>query len=347
LLHILYTQLARARRRYYQRRPNLRRRLAAPVISIGNLTVGGSGKTPLAAEIARMLAEMGERPSILSRGYARRVHADGVVIVSDADRVLADVAHAGDEPLMLARMVPRAAVLVSPSRYVAGRIAETRLGCTVHVLDDGFQHFDLMRDVDLLVAPDPSGDTRTLPFGRLREPLDAAAAADALLVETAPEPAASHQQVFEFSRRIAGRPTGQPAFAFAGIARPERFYEDLEHAGWRLTGHRSFRDHHQFSQGEIEEVVRAATASGAQVILTTEKDFVRLEGRGSGDVGSDPRTGAGPQADSRRPTSDPRTGTGVRPQIVPVPLEIAIAPSFKPWLAERLRAARAARGGLG
>ena len=132
-----------------------------------------------------MLVEMGERPSILSRGYAREIMDEGVVVVSDGTHVLTDdVAHSGDEPLMAARMVARAAVLVSSSRYVAGRVAETKLGCTVHVLDDGFQHFDLMRDVDLLVAPDTLDDTRTLPFGRFREPLDAAAAADALLVET-------------------------------------------------------------------------------------------------------------------------------------------------------------------
>ena len=183
MLNLLYSRIARARRRYYQRRPYLRRRLAAPVISIGNLTVGGSGKTPLAAEIARMLLEMGERPSILSRGYARKIFDEGVVIVSDGSRVLTGVERSGDEPQMLARAVPRAAVLVSSSRYAAGRIAESRLGCTVHVLDDGFQHFDLMRDIDLLVAPDVSEGTRTLPFGRLREPLDAASAADALLVD--------------------------------------------------------------------------------------------------------------------------------------------------------------------
>src|SRR5688572_11589245 len=131
-----------------------------------------------------MLLAMGERPSILSRGYARKVFEEGVVIVSDGTRVLADVTRSGDEPQMLARAVPRAAVLVSSSRYLAGRLAETRLACTVHVLDDGFQHFDLLRDIDLLVSPDASEDRRTLPFGRLREPLDAALMADALLVET-------------------------------------------------------------------------------------------------------------------------------------------------------------------
>jgi tetraacyldisaccharide 4'-kinase len=318
LLDSLYSQLARARRRYYQRRPHLRRRLAAPVISIGNLTVGGSGKTPLAAEIAHMLLAMGERPSILSRGYARKVFEEGVVIVSDGTRVLADVERSGDEPQMLARAVPRAAVLVSSSRYLAGRLAETRLECTVHVLDDGFQHFDLLRDIDLLVSPDASEDTRTLPFGRLREPLDAASAADALLVDA--DVRSADLQVgraFTFARRLAGPAPDRPAFAFAGIARPGRFYSDLEHAGWRLVGRRSFDDHHHFSDREIEEVIRAANSSGAEVILTTEKDIVRLG-------------------------SDPRTGTGVRPQIHAVPLEVTLEPSFEPWLAERLHAIRMA-----
>jgi tetraacyldisaccharide 4'-kinase len=324
LLTILYSQIARARRRYYERRPHLRRRLAAPVISVGNLTVGGSSKTPLAAGIARMLLDMGERPSILSRGYAREIVEDGTVIVSDGKAVLADVARSGDEPLMLARQVPRAAVLVSSSRYVSGRVAESKLGCTVHVLDDGFQHFDLVRDVDLLVAPATLADTRTLPFGRFREPLDAAAAADALLVELdavaqgfSPVAQDSVAQLaarlkvpiaFEFSRRIAGPPADRPAFAFAGIARPERFFADLEKAGWRLTGRRAFADHHRYSDREIDDIAAAAAASGAQVILTTEKDLVRL------------RPGA---------------------NIVPVPLEVSIAPSFGPWLAERLRTARA------
>jgi tetraacyldisaccharide 4'-kinase len=316
LLNLLYSRIARARRRYYQRRPYLRRRLAAPVISVGNLTVGGSGKTPLAAEIARMLLEMGERPSILSRGYARKIRDEGVVIVSDGTRVLTGVERSGDEPQMLARAVPRAAVLVSSSRYAAGRIAESRIGCTVHVLDDGFQHFDLMRDIDLLVAPGASEGTRTLPFGRLREPLDAASAADALLVEIGADLGVRNADVparpaFAFSRRLAGPVSHRTAFAFAGIAMPQRFFGDLEKAGWKLTGRRSFGDHHHYSQKEIEEVARAAKSSGAEVILTTEKDIVRI---------------------------------GVQAGIMAVPLEVVIEPAFAPWLAGRLRAVRAPGG---
>jgi tetraacyldisaccharide 4'-kinase len=314
LLHLLYSRIARARRRYYQRRPHVRRRLLAPVISVGNLTVGGSGKTPLAAAIARMLIGMGERPAILSRGYARRTPLDGVVVVSDGREIHSDVARSGDEPLMLARMVPDAAVLVSWSRYVAGRLAESKLGCTIHVLDDGFQHFDLMRDLDLLVAPDSLDDVRTLPAGRFREPLDAAAEADALLVEAGRAGALHHLHdlvptSFSFTRRLAGPAPDRRAFAFAGVARPERFYRDLEDAGWRLTGRRSFADHHHYSEREIQSLEEEARASGAEVLLTTEKDFVRLS---------------------------LRTGT----PIVAVPQQTSIEPAFEPWLAERLRGIR-------
>ena len=327
LLHHLYSQLARARRRYYRQRPHLRRRLAAPVISVGNLTVGGSGKTPLVTEIARLLLSMGERPAILSRGYARKISRDGVLVVSDGHQILSDVEQSGDEPFMMARKVPAAAVLVCASRYLAGRLAESRLGATVHILDDGFQHFDLMRDVDLLIAPDAGEDARTLPSGRFREPLDAASDADALLICTAglavqdppydlenPPYDSTHLGVstsFEFTRRIAGPPPEGPAFAFAGIARPERFYRDLESEGWQLAGRQSFRDHHHYSRRDVDAIAVAARKSGATNIVTTEKDAVRLPAHA--DV-----------------------------PIAAVPLETSIEPRFGEWIADRLRRARAA-----
>jgi tetraacyldisaccharide 4'-kinase len=354
LLDILYSQLARSRRRYYERRPHLRRRLAAPVISIGNLTVGGSGKTPLAGEIARMLLDLGERPSILSRGYARQRPSDGVVVVSDGHGTKTDVAHAGDEPFMLAHAVPAACVLVSASRYLAGRLAETQLGCTVHILDDGFQHFQLTRDIDLLVTPETLGDVHTLPFGRFREPVDAARAADALLVPVTggPDVAAMSDRLnvkpaFAFSRRlgepqvIADGPTyvgpilldgpsqpepwrrrldGPPmrAFAFAGIARPERFYADLERSGWQLTGRRTFPDHHPYIWREIEQVSRMARDTGADVILTTEKDAVRM--------------------------SKKIPGTLLDLPMASVPLHVSVEPAFRAWLSDRLRVVRSDRG---
>ncbi|HUE88354.1 MAG TPA: tetraacyldisaccharide 4'-kinase, partial [Vicinamibacterales bacterium] len=179
----LYAGVARARRRWFERHPEARRRLDRPVISVGNLSVGGTGKTPLTMAIAEWFIAHGERPAILSRGYEREDPADGVVVVSDGAGVRADVSRAGDEPLMIARTVPRAIVCVAEDRHLAGVVAERRLGATVHVLDDGFQHVQLARDFDILVtSPGEITQGRPLPFGRLREARDAAARADFVVV---------------------------------------------------------------------------------------------------------------------------------------------------------------------
>jgi tetraacyldisaccharide 4'-kinase len=163
-------------------------------VSIGNLSVGGTGKTPVVAAVARWLIENGERPSILSRGYKRREPLPGVVVVSAGREVTTALAHAGDEPLMLARALPGAVVCVAEDRYLAGVLAERRLGATVHILDDGFQHHALARDLDVLVTAlgeIPNG--HVLPRGRLREPADAAARAHVLVVMGATAGAASSE----------------------------------------------------------------------------------------------------------------------------------------------------------
>ena len=145
LISSFYAAAARRRRERYARRPDLRIRLRRPVVSVGNLAVGGRGKTPLVATLARLLLEAGERPAILSRGYGRTRPEDGVVVVRDPDGIRADLARSGDEPLMLARQLPGVSILVSGDRYLAGRLAEHHFGSTVHVLDDGFQHLQLDR----------------------------------------------------------------------------------------------------------------------------------------------------------------------------------------------------------
>ena len=277
----LYAAIVRRRRERYAARPDLRRRLRRPVVSVGNLAVGGRGKTPTVATIARLLLERGERPAILSRGYARRRAEDGVVVVSDGHDLRADLDRSGDEPLMLARQVPGAAVLSSPDRYLAGRLAEHHLGATVHVLDDGFQHLQLDRDVDILiVGREDVGRPVTLPSGRLREPLDTLVAADAIvaadddvLVEETGAPVFRSRRVLG---TVQGIEAGTPVFAIAGIASPARFFDDLARAGWRLTGSRGFADHHRYSRRELTGVAEAARASGAAAIVTTEKDYTRL-----------------------------------------------------------------------
>lgn len=287
----------RLRRRHVERRPERQRRLARPVISVGNLSVGGTGKTPVVAAIAQYLIDAGERPAILSRGYARTDPADGVVVVSDGQSIRATVDRAGDEPLMLARQVPRAAVCVSPDRHLAGTLAEHQLGCTVHILDDGFQHLELARNLDVLVTTIgeiPNG--RVMPAGRLREPIDAAARAHFLVVSDATAGAASSEawalgiQQCCGALRTAGEPAplsvtgslkaafiGSRILAVAGIANPQRFFDALPAAGWNVVDTIAFKDHHRYSAADVAAIGAKMQAANADVVFTTDKDAVRLE----------------------------------------------------------------------
>ncbi len=291
----LYGAAASWRRGWYARDPRRRRRLARPVVSVGNLSTGGRGKTPVVAAIAALLQEHGARPAILSRGYARRHRPEGVTVVSDGSNVRSGVEAAGDEPLMLARAMPGVPVLVAADRYAAGRLAESRLGVDLHVLDDGFQHLALARDIDLVLVDDVDFDDRVLPAGRLRERLATLRLADAVLF---PSDAASVPQrvsavapdvpLFTVRRALGAAvwiglapgeqpQASQPVFAIAGVAQPDRFFGDLEAAGWRVAGTMAFRDHHWFAASDVSRVVSAARAAGADAIVTTDKDAVRLE----------------------------------------------------------------------
>jgi tetraacyldisaccharide 4'-kinase len=296
MLSALYAAFARRRREFYAARPDLRRRLRRPVISVGNLAVGGRGKTPTVAFLARELLAMGERPAILSRGYARRRAEDGVVVVRDPYGIRADIDRSGDEPLMLARQLPGASVLSSSDRYLAGRLAERHLGATVHVLDDGFQHLQLDRDVDLVIVSgdDLDADARTLPGGRLREPPDTLLAADAVLaadervLSLGPRPRHAPFEVFRMRRMMgavqpahAGSPHGDPepsvrSYAIAGIAAPLEFFDGLRTAAHEIVGTKAFADHYRYSRGDLDGVFGAARTAGAARVLTTEKDYVRL-----------------------------------------------------------------------
>lgn len=232
----------------------------------------------MAALVAERLLARGERPSILSRGYGRRDAADGVVVVRDPGGIRADLDRAGDEPLMLARRLDGVAVLASSSRYLAGRLAEHHFGCTVHVLDDGFQHFDLHRDADLVVvAADDLACSSTLPGGRLREPIDAASDANAFigLDGAAVEAIAGGRPFWRARRRVTGVPPG-PAFAVAGIADPQGFFDALRGGGCAVAGEARFADHHRYSRADLAGVFDRARASGASLVVTTEKDLVRL-----------------------------------------------------------------------
>jgi tetraacyldisaccharide 4'-kinase len=293
-LSAVYGAAAGWRREWYARHPDRQRRLDRPVISVGNLRVGGAGKTPIVEHLARLLVARRERPAILTRGYGRRMATAGVTVVSDGTHVLAGVETAGDEPLMLARAVPGVIVAVGADRFLSGRLAERRLGATVHILDDGFQHFALARDVDLLVTGEDDLNDRPLPAGRLREPLAAARNADAAIVDAGYLPAAERvgralavPQVFRGTRQLGPPrmirtgdtvvvPENSRVFATAAIARPERFFADLSAADWQVVGTMPFRDHHQFTRRDVERIAAAAKSTAAAIILTTDKDAVRF-----------------------------------------------------------------------
>jgi len=296
LASAFYGSVARERRQWYARRPDRRRRLGRPVVSVGNVAVGGSGKTPVVAHITRLLLEAGQRPAILTRGYARAVPSDGVTVVSDGQRLVADLDRAGDEPLMLARQLPTVPVLVSSDRYLAGRLAERHFGCTVHVLDDGFQHFQLERDVDLvLLSAEDVERPVTLPAGRLREPIDVVRRASAVIVSEADDAQAAAigravgaSGMFRL-RRLLDRPrlvepagrsvspaAGTRVLAVAGLARPERFLAAVAREGWAVADHVVFRDHHRYTPADIDGIAAAMRAAGAVMVLTTEKDLVRM-----------------------------------------------------------------------
>jgi len=329
----MYSAVAVWRRQWYARAPSRRARLARPVISVGNLSVGGSGKTPIVGYIAQLLVESGERPAILTRGYGRRRSTGDVTVVSDGSTIRADVRSAGDEPLMLARALPGVVVVVSPNRYRAGRLVEDRFDATVHVLDDGFQHLQITRDVDLLLVSEEDLSDRPLPAGRLREPLKVAAAADAALVSagypTAVERIARTAGIgtaFQVTRALGAPHTISPApesvvvppearvFAVAGIARPERFFSDVESAGWQVVGTMRFRDHHWFTPSDVKRIGEGARSAAAAIILTTDKDAVRFE----------------------------RCDLNGLP-IAAVPLLVGVEPAraFRDWLLARVRSARA------
>ena len=277
------------RRSWYERHPQSRRSLDRPVISVGNLSVGGSGKTPIVAALARMLLDMGQRPAILSRGYARRRATDGVVVVSDGNRVLEPVENSGDEPQMLARALPGVPVLVCADRHLAGRLAEKRFAATVMLLDDGFQHLALGRNVDVLVMPASDLDDAVLPSGRLREPLDAASSADCVLVpgslEDVSRVAATFDRmpVFRVTNHFgtvqgldASAPSGTRVVAVAGIARPERFFTTLREQGFEIVRELRFPDHHWFSSDDLDRIRTIAKEASADFVATTEKDAVRV-----------------------------------------------------------------------
>jgi len=272
-----------------------RESLPVPVISVGNLAVGGTGKTPAVIALARALAGPGRRVGVLARGYKGTVR-EGALLVSDGSRLLADPATAGDEPVLIARTLPGVPVAVGPRRAQAGRLLLERAGADLLLLDDGFQHRRLVRDADVVLVDGnaPFGNGHLLPRGPLRESPCALARADAVLVRAAgaePPPleavhcytsahvGAAHTRVtgiLDADFRAAAPLAGVPVLAAAGIARPERFRATLGETGARVVDFVAYPDHMAYTAADANALGERARSAGAEAVAVTAKDAVKL-----------------------------------------------------------------------
>jgi tetraacyldisaccharide 4'-kinase len=273
-LSATYGGVVSARNALYDRRILQSRRLRGPVISVGNLSTGGSGKTPFVILLGSLLKSRGIRFDVLSRGYGRR--SKGVKPVDPAGLPQ----EFGDEPLLIARRL-EVPVVVGEDRYEAGRFAEERFGEQFHLLDDGFQHRGLARDFDIvLVTPEDSRD-RLLPTGRLREPLPALGRADAVVLAngaSADSFPLAGKTAWKVRRGIVAQNVPARPVAFCGIARPQNFLLQLRAAGIDPVAEAFFRDHHAYTEKDIRDLLQLQERSEAGGFVTTEKDAVNLGG---------------------------------------------------------------------
>ncbi|MBI3105444.1 MAG: tetraacyldisaccharide 4'-kinase [Candidatus Rokubacteria bacterium] len=256
-------------------------RLPCPVISIGNLTVGGSGKTPLVELAALTLAELGARPAVVSRGYRRDTR--GVQVVADRAGIRLGPRAAGDEPVLLAERLPGMPVVVGENRYEAGRLALEALGASVIVLDDAFQNRTIAKDVEVVAvsARAPWGNGRLFPAGPLREPLGALRRAHLVVVTNGGRRMTASGIVRDTGGGERLPPhvvQGRRLLGFAGLASPRSFRETLACLGVALAGFVEFQDHHWYAAEDLSALVRQADVAGAEGLITTEKDWVRLRG---------------------------------------------------------------------
>jgi tetraacyldisaccharide 4'-kinase len=273
-LSAIYGGVAGARNALYDRGIFRSRKLQGPVISIGNLSTGGSGKTPFVILLGGLLKALGIRFDVLSRGYGRQ--SKGVRMVDPAG----SPQEFGDEPLLIARRL-EVPVIVGEDRYEAGKFAEARFGEQFHLLDDGFQHRALARDFDIaLVTPEDVRD-RLLPAGRLREHLRALRRADAVVLANGASAESfliAEKTIWKVRRGIVAHNVPARPVVFCGIARPKNFLLQLRAAGIDPVAEAFFRDHHAYNENDIRDLLQLRERSEAGGFVTTEKDAVNLGG---------------------------------------------------------------------
>ncbi|MBO0722334.1 MAG: tetraacyldisaccharide 4'-kinase [Blastocatellia bacterium] len=295
----LYEMAVRARLVLYHTGILKTYQLKSPVLSVGNLTVGGTGKTPCVAFLAGFLRQEGHHVAILSRGYRRR--SKGLIEVSNGEKILCGPPAAGDEPYLLARECPGVRVVVDSDRYAAGRWLAERSPVTVFILDDGFQHLRLARDLNLALIDATEPLERLLPAGRLREPVSGLRRADAVIVTRCDgqvDRSALERRILAFARipifyayhemtkmrRLADgekiKATSlaeRRVAAFSGIARPERFIADLTELGIEIVERFEFPDHHHYQEDEFKRIIKSAREAAVDAVVTTEKDAANLK----------------------------------------------------------------------
>ena len=303
----LYSFIMTTRGSFYRKGLMKQHRLKVPVVSVGNLVLGGTGKTPLVQYIARLLQQQGGKPAVLSRGY--KGSATGSInVVSNPDAILLEASEAGDEPRLLAEKLPGIPVITGKKRFLTGRFAIDSFGADILILDDGFQHLALQRDLDLVLfnASKGLGNGHVLPGGELRESLSGLKRADAFIISNVDTPQKDNVPEFisflkarfpeiplftssyqpenvllridnaknaTISHEVAGK---IPLYGFCGIAVPASFKMTLEKNGMKLKGFQNFPDHHDYSTSDIRSLLDDARTSGAEGLITTEKDWVKL-----------------------------------------------------------------------
>lgn len=296
---MIYHALVWWRNLYYRVGFFVSKSVPVPVVSVGNLTVGGTGKTPAVIFLAQHLRQMGYRPGILSRGYGRK--SKGTVLVSDGVNVLATYGQSGDEPALMARRLNEVPLVVDENRHRGAQALISRAHPDVIILDDGFQHRGLARECDLVLmdAGMPPRDYHMFPFGRLREPLSAIKRSSAVIWTRTeryerPDPIGkrvSQLGMPEITSSMVAEPElmdlstggrvavstldGREIVAFCGLAQPRQFYHSLRDVGVEPDRVRYFPDHHDYTPSDFEELSQLFSRSGG-VMITTEKDAVKL-----------------------------------------------------------------------
>ncbi|MGV8058438.1 MAG: tetraacyldisaccharide 4'-kinase [Smithellaceae bacterium] len=302
VISLLYRLIITLRNRLYDRNIFQEIKLPCPVISVGNITVGGTGKTPCVIWIAQMLQKKGFKPAVLSRGYGGK-NSQPVNIVSDGDKILVDSATAGDEPYLIARSLPGIPVFTGPQRILTGKNAIDNFGVNVLICDDAFQHRQIFRNINLVLldSQSPLGNGHMLPRGSLREPVTELRRADAIILTRTDETkktneiigelacasdipvfVSSHKPVDAVKRDNSGQLQltelkGKKVCAFAGIAKPDSFKKAISATGAQILSFDIFPDHHRYTKKELENIHNNFLKNNGDLLITTEKDGMRLQ----------------------------------------------------------------------